>query len=65
MLQRLISNDLPRNRWLAVLLLAVLLGLALAAFAVGNVAVVMQSGRISDRIGRKPLLACGNADCAR
>jgi branched-chain amino acid transport system permease protein len=31
-LQRLISNDLPRNRWLAVLLLAVLLGLALAPF---------------------------------
>jgi MFS family permease len=34
-------------------------GLALAAFAVGNVAVVFQSGRISDRIGRKPLLIAG------
>ena len=32
MLQRLISNDLPRSRWLAMLLLAVLLGLALAPF---------------------------------
>jgi MFS family permease len=34
-------------------------GLALAAFAVGNVAVVMYSGRLSDRIGRKPLLVAG------
>ena len=34
-------------------------GLALAAFAVGNVAVVMHSGRLSDRIGRKPLLIAG------
>ncbi len=34
-------------------------GLALAAFAVGNVAVVMYSGRLSDRIGRKPLLIAG------
>lgn len=34
-------------------------GLALAAFAVGNVAVVMYSGRLSDRIGRKPLLIIG------
>ena len=34
-------------------------GLALAAFAVGNVAVVMPSGRLSDRIGRKPLLITG------
>jgi branched-chain amino acid transport system permease protein len=32
MLQRLISNDLPRNRWLAAWLLAVLVGLALAPF---------------------------------
>ena len=32
MLQRLISNDLPRNRWLAVLLLTLLVGLALAPF---------------------------------
>ena len=36
-------------------------GLALAAFAVGNVAVVMYSGRLSDRIGRKPLLIVGLA----
>lgn len=34
-------------------------GLALAAFAVGNVAVVMYSGKLSDRIGRKPLLIAG------
>ena len=34
-------------------------GLALAAFAVGNVAVVIPSGRLSDRIGRKPLLITG------
>jgi branched-chain amino acid transport system permease protein len=32
MLKRLLSHDLPRNRWLALLLLAVLLGLALAPF---------------------------------
>ena len=36
-------------------------GLALAAFAVGNVAVVMYSGKLSDRIGRKPLLIAGLA----
>jgi ACDE family multidrug resistance protein len=36
-------------------------GLALAAFAVGNVAVVMYSGRLSDRIGRRPLLIVGLA----
>jgi len=36
-------------------------GLALAAFAVGNVAVVIPSGRLSDRIGRKPLLITGLA----
>ena len=36
-------------------------GLALTAFAAGNVAVVMYSGRISDRIGRKPLLVVGLA----
>ena len=34
-------------------------GLALAAFAVGNVSVVLYSGRLSDRIGRKPLLIVG------
>ena len=32
MLKRLLSHDLPRNRWLAVLLLAVVLGLAFAPF---------------------------------
>ncbi len=36
-------------------------GLALTAFALGNVAVVMYSGRLSDRIGRKPLLVAGLA----
>jgi len=36
-------------------------GLALAALAVGNVAVVIPSGRLSDRIGRKPLLITGLA----
>ena len=36
-------------------------GLALAAFAVGNVSVVLYSGRLSDRIGRKPLLIAGLA----
>ncbi len=36
-------------------------GLALAAFAVGNVSVVTYSGRLSDRIGRKPLLIGGLA----
>ncbi len=36
-------------------------GLALAAFAVGNVVAVMPSGRLSDRIGRKPLLVIGLA----
>ena len=34
-------------------------GLALAAFAVGNVSMVFYSGRLSDRIGRKPLLVIG------
>ncbi|MGI9123484.1 MAG: MFS transporter [Mycobacterium sp.] len=34
-------------------------GLALTAFAIGNVSVVMYSGRLSDRIGRKPLLVIG------
>ncbi len=36
-------------------------GLALAAFAVGNVSVVLYSGRLSDRIGRRPLLIAGLA----
>ena len=34
-------------------------GLALAAFAVGNVIAVMPSGRLSDRIGRRPLIIVG------
>lgn len=34
-------------------------GLALTAFAIGNVSVVMYSGRLSDRIGRRPLLIVG------
>jgi branched-chain amino acid transport system permease protein len=32
MLKRLLSHDLPRNRWLALLLIAIVLGLALAPF---------------------------------
>lgn len=36
-------------------------GLALTAFAVGNVVAVMPSGRLSDRIGRRPLLIVGLA----
>ena len=36
-------------------------GLALAAFAIGNVSMVLYSGRLSDRIGRKPLLIAGLA----
>ena len=36
-------------------------GLALAAFALGNVSMVMYSGRLSDRIGRRPLLIAGLA----
>ena len=36
-------------------------GLALTAFAVGNVSVVMYSGRLSDQIGRRPLLIAGLA----
>lgn len=34
-------------------------GLALAAFAVGNVAVVIPAGRLSDRVGRRPLMIIG------
>lgn len=34
-------------------------GIALAAFAIGNVLVVVPSGRLSDRIGRRPLLITG------
>jgi len=36
-------------------------GLALTAFAVGNVIAVIPSGRLSDQIGRKPLLVVGLA----
>lgn len=36
-------------------------GLALAAFAVGNVIAVIPAGRLSDRVGRKPLLITGLA----
>lgn len=36
-------------------------GLALTAFAIGNVIAVLPSGRLSDRIGRKPLLVVGLA----
>ncbi len=34
-------------------------GAALAAFAIGNVAAVIPSGRLSDRTGRRPLLIIG------
>lgn len=34
-------------------------GLSLTAFAIGNVSVVMYSGRLSDRVGRRPLLITG------
>nr|WP_240393930.1 MFS transporter [Corynebacterium lactis] len=36
-------------------------GLALTAFALGNVSALQFSGRLSDRIGRKPLLIAGLA----
>ncbi|GAA4410973.1 MFS transporter [Actinokineospora soli] len=36
-------------------------GTALALFAAGNVAMLLVSGRLSDRIGRKPLLIAGLA----
>lgn len=36
-------------------------GAALATFAAGNVAAVLPSGRISDRVGRRPLLISGLA----
>ena len=36
-------------------------GLALTAFAVGNLVAVIPSGRLSDRIGRRPLLVAGLA----
>ncbi len=34
-------------------------GIALAVFAIGNVLVVVPSGRLSDRVGRRPLLITG------
>lgn len=36
-------------------------GLALTAFAIGNIIAVIPSGRLSDQIGRKPLLVVGLA----
>lgn len=36
---------------------------ALTVFAVGNAAVLMRSGRLSDRIGRKPFVVVGLAVC--
>ncbi|OFS15745.1 MFS transporter [Kytococcus sp. HMSC28H12] len=38
-------------------------GFALAAFAVGNVAVLNHAGRLSDRIGRRPLVLGGLVLC--
>ena len=32
MLKRILSHDLPRNRWLALLLVIIVLGLALTPF---------------------------------
>ncbi|CAM2948319.1 MFS transporter [Prescottella defluvii] len=37
--------------------------IALTVFALGNAAVLMQSGRMSDRIGRKPFMLIGLAIC--
>ncbi|WP_407675223.1 MFS transporter [Nocardia puris] len=39
-------------------------GVALTAFAAGNVAVLFLSGRLSDRWGRKPFLIVGTLVCA-
>ncbi|MCP2321280.1 putative arabinose efflux permease, MFS family [Nocardia amikacinitolerans] len=39
-------------------------GVALTAFAAGNVAVLFLSGRLSDRWGRKPFLVVGSLVCA-
>lgn len=38
-------------------------GVALTAFAVGNVLVLFQSGRLSDRFGRRPFLIAGALVC--
>ncbi|MBF6174880.1 MFS transporter [Nocardia blacklockiae] len=39
-------------------------GVALTAFAAGNAAVLFASGRLSDRLGRKPFLVTGTLVCA-
>ncbi|MGW5456315.1 MFS transporter [Nocardia sp. NPDC003979] len=39
-------------------------GVALTVFAAGNGAVLFASGRLSDRLGRKPFLILGSAICA-
>ncbi|MGH3971000.1 MAG: MFS transporter [Mycobacterium sp.] len=39
-------------------------GLALASFAIGNLVVVLPSGQLSDRIGRRMLLIVGLISCA-
>lgn len=40
-----------------------LAGIALTVFAVGNAAVLLPAGRLSDRYGRKPFLIVGTAVC--
>ncbi|MEU4810813.1 MFS transporter [Nocardia fluminea] len=39
-------------------------GVALTVFAAGNAAVLFASGRLSDRLGRKPFLIAGSVICA-
>ncbi len=39
-------------------------GIALTVFAIGNAAVLFLSGRLSDRLGRKPFLISGTLICA-
>ncbi|MFD0000760.1 MFS transporter [Nocardia sp. NPDC127526] len=39
-------------------------GVALTVFAIGNAAVLFLSGRLSDRLGRKPFLISGTLICA-
>ncbi len=41
-----------------------LAGVALTVFAAGNAAVLFTSGRLSDRLGRKPFLVIGTLVCA-
>ncbi|MGV9679382.1 MFS transporter [Nocardia sp. NPDC003482] len=41
-----------------------LAGVALTVFAAGNAAVLFVSGRLSDRLGRKPFLVVGTVVCA-